>query len=215
MAGWSLAGWGYLRNRPRVGPAGIAAASQLGASQAGARVAFGFGRTGRLRAFGRATAALDRPQQSEGALGLAFAPVARWPIDVAVEQRFAVGREGRTALAVMVVGGVGDVALPAQFRLEAYGQTGVVGTRRRDGFADGLVVIDRALKIGSDDNVRVGALVAGSVQPGAARVDVGPRVTLRLPDIGKGSRIALDWRQRVAGDAQPESGLALTLASDF
>ena len=50
---------------------------------------------------------------------------------------------------------------------------------------------------------------------GSARVDVGPRLTLRLPDVGEGSRIALDWRQRVAGDATPESGLALTLAADF
>ena len=53
------------------------------------------------------------------------------------------------------------------------------------------------------------------MQPGAARVDVGPRLTLRLPEVGQGSRIALDWRQRIAGDARPASGLALTLASDF
>ena len=59
------------------------------------------------------------------------------------------------------------------------------------------------------------ALQAGAVQPGAARVDVGPRLTLRLPQVGEGGRIALDWRQRVAGDAHPESGLALTLAADF
>jgi len=38
---------------------------------------------------------------------------------------------------------------------------------------------------------------------------------LLLPDLGEGTRIALDWRQRLAGNARPESGLALTLASDF
>ena len=32
---------------------------------------------------------------------------------------------------------------------------------------------------------------------------------------GQGGRIALDWRQRVAGDASPASGVALTLAADF
>ena len=63
--------------------------------------------------------------------------------------------------------------------------------------------------------LRLGALAAGAVQPGAARVDVGPRLTLRLPQVGEGGRIALDWRQRIAGDARPESGLALTLAADF
>jgi len=165
--------------------------------------------------FGRATLAVQRIQQREVAFGLAIAPVARWPVDLAVEQRLAAGREGRTALAAMVTGGVGDVTLPHDFRLEAYAQAGIVGARRRDGFADGAVVIDR--RIGPDEAtpVRIGALAAGAVQPGAARLDVGPRVTVRLPQVGEGSRIALDWRQRVAGDAQPESGLALTLATDF
>ena len=114
----------------------------------------------------------------------------------------------------MLVGGVGDVPLPAGFRLDAYAQAGVVGARRRDGFADGALAVDH--RLGADAGpFRAGALVAGAVQPGAARVDVGPRLTLRLPEIGQGSRIALDWRHRVAGDAQPESGLALTLAADF
>jgi len=111
--------------------------------------------------------------------------------------------------------GVGDVALPHGFRLEAYGQAGIVGARRRDGFADGAIVIDRPVGTDESSPLRVGALAVGAVQPGAARVDVGPRMTLRLPDVGEGSRIALDWRQRIAGDARPASGLALTLASDF
>lgn len=215
MAGWSLGGWVYLRGGAPTAPDGIAAGGQLGGSQAGLRLGYGFGDTGRARAYARATIAVRRPAQRELAFGLAFAPLAHWPVDIAVEQRVAVGREGRTALAALVSGGVGDVALPHGFRLEAYGQAGIVGARRRDGFADGAIVIDH--RLGSDESspLRVGALAAGAVQPGAARVDVGPRMTLRLPDVGEGSRIALDWRQRIAGDARPASGLALTLASDF
>ncbi len=215
MAGWSLGGWLYLRDGGLIAPGGITAASQLGGSQAGLRLGYGFGDTGRVRAYGRATIAVRRPAQRELAFGLAFAPLAHWPVDVAVEQRVAVGRAGRTALAAMVSGGVGDVVLPHGFRLEAYGQAGIVGARRRDGFADGAIVIDRRLGPDESSPLRVGALAAGAVQPGAARVDVGPRLTLRLPDVGEGSRIALDWRQRIAGDARPASGLALTLASDF
>lgn len=167
------------------------------------------------RAYGRATIAVRRPAQRELALGLAFAPLAHWPVDVAVEQRVAVGRAGRMALAAMVSGGVGDVALPHGFRLEAYGQAGIVGARRHDRFADGAIVIDH--RVGADDSspLRVGALAAGAVQPGAARVNVGPRLSLRLPDVSEGSRIVLDRRQRIAGDARPASGLAQTLASDF
>lgn len=215
MAGWSLSGWVYVRGGGVRSPGGAAAVSQLGGSQAGLRLAYGFGDTGRLRAYGRATIAVRRPAQRELAVGLAFAPLAHWPVDAAIEQRVAVGREGRTALAVMVSGGVGDVVLPHGFRLEAYGQAGVVGAQRRDGFADGAVVIDHRLGPDETSPLRVGALAAGAAQPGAARVDVGPRLTLRLPDVGEGSRIALDWRQRIAGDARPASGLALTLASNF
>lgn len=214
LAGWSLGGWLYLRDGGAA-PEGIAAASQLGGSQAGLRLGYGFGDSGRTRAYGRATMAVHQPEQREIALGLAFAPLARVPVDIAVERRVALGKEGRNALAAMISGGVGDVALPGGFRLEAYGQAGVVGARRRDGFVDGAVVIDRRLGPGETASLRLGALAAGAAQPGAARVDVGPRLTLRLPQVGEGSRIAFDWRQRVAGDARPESGLALTLATDF
>jgi len=215
LGGWALASWLYWREGSGNASETIGAASQLGGSQAGLRLAYGFGDAGRARAYGRATIAVDRLQQREVAFGLAFAPLAHVPIDVAIEQRIAAGKEGRTALAVMASGGVSEVALPAGFRLDAYAQAGVVGARRRDGFADGAIVVDR--RLGPDDMspLRLGALAAGAVQPGAARVDVGPRLTLRLPEVGEGSRIALDWRQRVAGDARPESGFALTLASDF
>ncbi|HMP45030.1 MAG TPA: hypothetical protein PKD99_07990, partial [Sphingopyxis sp.] len=91
----------------------------------------------------------------------------------------------------------------------------IVGARRRDGFADAALVVDREVARMPEVSLHLGALAAGAAQPGAARADVGPRLTLRLPEVGEGSRVALDWRQRVAGDAEPRSGLALTLAADF
>lgn len=215
LAGWSLGSWIYLRQGGDAAPGGIASGGQLGGSQAGLRLAYALDQTGRARAFARATMAVQQPRQREVALGIVYAPVARWPIDVAVEQRLALGREGRTAIAATVSGGVSGVELPGGFRLDAYGQAGIVGARRRDGFVDGAVVIDHRLGRDEAAPLRVGALAAAAAQPGAARVDVGPRLTLRLPEVGEGSRIALDWRQRVAGDAAPESGLALTLAADF
>jgi hypothetical protein len=215
LSGWSLSGWLFLRAGSAAAPGAIAAAGALGGSQAGLRADHGFGDGGRARAYGRATIATDRPGQRDLAFGVAFAPVPRLPIDVAVEQRVAVGREGRTALAAMVGGGVSDVALPGGFRLEAYGQAGVVGAHRRDGFAEAAVVVDH--RIGADEHgpLRLGALASAAAQPGASRVVVGPRLTLRLPNVGQGRRIAVDWRQRIAGEARPESGLAVTLAADF
>ncbi|MDO9361674.1 MAG: hypothetical protein Q7T60_02015, partial [Sphingopyxis sp.] len=214
-AGWSFAGWLYLRDGSGTATRGYGAASQLGGSQAGLRLAYGFGEAGRLRAYGRATVAVQRVEQREIAVGVALAPFAHLPVDVAIEQRVAAGRDGRTSLAAMVTGGVTDIMLPATFRLEAYAQAGIVGARRRDGFADGALVIDHALGADASSPLRLGVVAAAAVQPGASRVDIGPRLTLRLPDLGQGGRIALDWRHRIAGDSSPDSGVALTLAADF
>jgi hypothetical protein len=215
LAGWSASGWLYLRNGSESASGGLASAGQLGGSQAGMRLVRGLGDTGRWRLFGRGAIAIERPRQREVAVGITFAPVRHWPVDVTVEQRLAVGSEGRMALVAMASGGVDDIALPAGFRLGAYGQAGVVGARRRDGFADGAMVVDRHLGGSEAGPLRLGAIVAGAVQPGVSRVDVGPRLTLRVPGIGKGGRIALDWRHRVAGNARPSSGPALTIAADF
>jgi hypothetical protein len=44
------------------------------------------------------------------------------------------------------------------------------------------------------------------------RVDAGPRVTMRVrPNL----KVHVDWRQRLAGNAAPGSGPAVTLAGDF
>lgn len=214
-AGWALSSWLYLRDGATASAPSLAPLPQLGASQAGARLAYGLGSSGRVAAYGRASMALDQPQQREVALGVTAAPIAGWPVDIAVEQRIAAGREGRTALAAMLIAGVGDVNMPANFQFEAYGQAGVIGARRRDMFASGAAVIDRHLGHYRQSPLRLGMVAAAAAQPGASRVDVGPRATLRLPTVGEGARIALDWRQRIAGDAAPDSGLALTLAADF
>lgn len=214
MAGWSLSAWALVREQD--GRQALPVVGELAGSQAGARIAYGFGTNGRLRVYGRATMALAHTRQSEAAVGLTYAPIAALPLDVAVERRMKLGPDGRSAMAVMVVGGVSGKALPAHFRLDAYGQAGVVGLRSRDMFADGAVVIDRAVKRSAERrSLRIGAVVAGAAQPRLSRLDVGPRITLPLPAIGQGARIAVDWRHRIMGRAQPDSGLALTLAADF
>ena len=52
----------------------------------------------------------------------------------------------------------------------------------------------------------------GGAQPGLARLDVGPRLTMRMR---KNVKVHLDWRQKLVGNARPGSGPALTLAGDF
>jgi hypothetical protein len=214
LSGWSLSGWVHVREGGG-GRTRLPLSPQLGASQAGVRLAYGWGASGRLRAYGRTTVAFGDVAQSDLAFGAAFAPIKHVPFDVSVERRVAVGRRGRNAMAVMASGGVSDVTLIQGFRLDAYGQGGLVGAHRRDGFADGALSVTRDVARIAGMRLSAGGMMAGAVQPGAARVDVGPRLLLHVPNLGGGSRIMVDWRQRVAGNALPGNGVALTLATDF
>ena len=55
--------------------------------------------------------------------------------------------------------------------------------------------------------------VWGGAQPGVYRVDAGPRITHARAQ--QRASVHLDWRQRLAGNAAPGSGPAVTLAGDF
>jgi hypothetical protein len=95
-----------------------------------------------------------------------------------------------------------------RFNLDAYLQGGVVGFRSRDGFVDGGLTLTRPIY----RNFSAGLGVWGGAQPGLSRIDAGPRITMRVRN---NVRVHLDWRQRLAGNARPGSGPAVTLAGDF
>jgi len=63
--------------------------------------------------------------------------------------------------------------------------------------------------------VAVGGGVWGGAQRGASRVDAGPTATLVLSSGRANLRASLDYRFRVAGDARPGDGPALTLSASF
>lgn len=215
LAGWSLSAWALLREKGGAS-APTLGSGELAGSQAGARLAYGFGEKGRLRAYARASTALQHMEQSELAAGLTYTPFAALPVDVALERREKLGSGGRSAMAAMLVGGFSGQAMPLGFQLDGYGQAGVVGFRRRDMFVDGALVLDRSFRRdASASALRVGAVLTGAAQPDLSRLDIGPRVTLPLPQIGRGARIAVDWRERISGNAKPDGGLALTLGADF
>jgi len=202
---WSGAAWLLVRD-DRGAPA-LAPGGTLGGSQAGARLLFRLG--GGLALTGRFYLPLRRSAGAEAAAGLDWRPSERLPLRLLAERRQALGREGRSAFALTLYGG-GGADLPRGLRLEAYGQAGIVGTRSRDLFADGAVRVSARL-----GPVEIGGGAWGAAQPGAARLDAGPQLSYRLPARSAALRLLADWRLRVAGDAAPGSGPALTLAADF
>lgn len=206
---WSGSAW--LLARREEGARALAPGGTLGGSQAGARLLYRVnGDPARpLALTGRAYLPLHRVRGAEAAVGIDWQPIGRLPVHLLAERRQALGEEGRSAFAVTVYGGIGRT-LPLGFRVDAYGQAGVVGVRARDLFADGAARIAAPL-----GRVELGGTLRGAAQPGAARLDAGPEISLRLHAGPAALRLSADWRFRIAGEAAPDSGPALTLAVDF
>jgi hypothetical protein len=206
---WSAGAW--LVARPGAGLGAAPGTGQLGGSQAGLRVAWLLWPEQRLAAFGRLAAPL-RGKGAEASVGLEWQPT-RAPVRLVAEHRFGLdGTRGGPGLGV-VAGFDGPVA--PGFRLETYGQTGAIRRHRTETYADGAIRATRTLAEGGGVRLALGGGAWGAAQRDTARLDIGPSATLALPLGKQNVRLALDWRQRVAGDARPGSGLALTLGSDF
>lgn len=204
-ARWSASAWFVTRRGAASGGA------MLGGDQAGLRIAYHPG-SGRIALFARLTAPLAG-RGKELAAGVDWQPTAA-PVRVIAEYRAGLdGTPGGPALGM--VAGVYGVPLPLDFELEAYGQAGAVARRRLDPFADGALRVTREVARAGDARLDVGAGAWGAAQRGAARLDIGPSAIATVPLGERAVRVALDWRERVAGDARPGSGPALSLGADF
>lgn len=207
---WSASAWMLARGGSE---AFVASNGLLGASQAGARVLLRINDdVARPVSLGMRVSSPLRRDGVEAAAGIEWQPFAGVPIRLLAERRQRVSGAGRSAFALLTHGGVGDRPVAAGFRLDAYAQAGIVGVRSRDLFADGGLTLVRPLKRSAGGNaLAVGAGAWGGVQPGAARFDIGPRVTAAVGP----ARLSIDYRFRVAGNAAPASGPSLTLGTDF
>jgi hypothetical protein len=185
----------------------LASGGTLGGSQAGMRLFYNF--SPQIAAVLRSSSDVGR-RGGEVALGVRAQPLRSLPVWITAERRQALGKYGggRNAFAVFAETGVYGRPLPWGFSLDGYAQAGVVDFRSRDLFADGGFTVTRPIF----SNFSGGFGIWGGIQPHLYRVDVGPRVTMR---VRRNLRVHLDWRQRIAGNAAPGSGPALTLAGDF
>jgi hypothetical protein len=212
---WSGSAW--LFARPDQGRTGLAAGGQLGGSQTGVRLAYRLTDLGpgSVALAGRVSTPLRSAKGAEAAVGIDWYPVKKLPFRLSVERRVEIGREGRNAWSAYAAGGFYRGGLPGGLELNGYGQAGVVGARSRDLFADGAVRVGKPLALSGGKRLVIGAGAWGAAQPGASRLDIGPRAALSVPVAGATVTGAIDWRIRVTGDAEPGSGAAFTLAADF
>ena len=201
--------WAMLRDTRTLtaSPHSLATGGTLGASQAGARLVYNF--SPMISAVVRTSSEVGR-RGGEVAGGIRVRPFRSIPLWVTAERRQALGKYGggRSAFAVFAEGGLYDRPMPWGFHLDGYAQAGVVGLSSRDLFADGGLAFTRPVF----RQFSGGFGLWGGIQPGLYRVDAGPRLTMK---VRQNLRVHLDYRQRLAGNAEPGSGPVVTLAGDF
>jgi len=172
------------------------------------------------QAYVRASSALAGPLEKDLVAGLSGRPLPRVPLRVALEARLSQTRQGTELRpAAIAVTELPPVSLPRGLSAEAYVQGGYVGGRFATAFVDGQGRVERPVARLGETEIRAGAGAWGGAQKGAARLDIGPTaaVSFRLGPKSNGARgrVAADYRFRVAGDAEPRSGPALTLSAGF
>lgn len=216
LSRWSADGWVMLRQGGS-GPL-LSGQPSYGRSQAGAVVRYRLAPQSALQpqAYLRGALALSGVRDREMAAGLSARPLARVPLRLLAELRVADTATGaKLRPAALVVSELPVMPLPLGARAEGYLQAGYVGGDIATGFVDGQARVDRPLARVQGAELSAGAALWGGAQKGAARVDIGPTASLAFRIGDTRSRLALDYRFRVAGDAQPASGPALTLSAGF
>ncbi|WP_121115180.1 hypothetical protein [Croceibacterium ferulae] len=164
----------------------------------------------------RGSTALAGAREQEVAAGAAVRPLPGVPVRLAAELRVNDNLTGsQLRPAAFAVTELPPVALPGGTVGEAYVQAGYVGGDFASAFVDGQARLDRPLVDGGRAQLRVGAAVWGGAQRGSNRLDVGPSASVGFGIRGLRGRVAADYRLRVAGNAEPASGPAVTISAGF
>lgn len=207
--------YGYSFFRTRSPKNGVSSIGQYGGSQSGFVAALSMHRpregesepTTALQI--RGAIAHDTPDERELAAGLRWMPTRRIPVSLIFERRF---RNRQTdAFAAYLAGGK-SFGLPRQSNFESYFQAGLLSGKQGGPFFDLTARVDR--KLGVTPFVP-GIGIWGGGQTGLFRIDTGPTVKSDFKIADAQFRIIADWRIRIAGDAAPASGPAVTLSTSF
>ena len=220
---WSLDAFAFYREGSNSSLISQGRAPLYGASQVSANLQYRFApRSGHdPRAYVRAYRALVTGGETEVAAGVSARPIGVIPVRLAAEMRLTdnvFGVEQRPA--AYAVTELPTLNLPLDFRLEAYGSAGYVGGRGATPFVDGQAALTRELvRFGGAGSqpirFSIGGGAWGGAQEDASRIDVGPTMRMDLSVGQVPARLSVDWREQIAGDAAPSSGVAATLSTRF
>lgn len=216
LSRWSIDAWALWREGGNV-PL-VAGQSSYGRSQAGAVVRYRLGEaSGHVpQLYLRGTSALEGVREREVAFGGSARPMPSLPLRVAMEARLSETESGTELRAAgYAVTELPPANLPGGVQGEAYAQAGYVTGDFATPFVDGQARITRPVQLDDDFRLEAGAGVWGGAQDDAARLDMGPTVGVTFRIGPARGRVSADYRFRIAGDAEPASGPALTLTAGF
>jgi hypothetical protein len=217
-AGSRLSADAWMMVRQDAMSAVVSGRPSYGRSQAGGilRIRLAGSGSRELQAYVRASSALQGALERDIVAGLSARPVRSLPLRLAAEARVSETQDGTELRpAVIAVTEFAPLSMPRGFRAEAYLQAGYVGGKFATPFVDGQSRLERPIARVADADISVGAGMWGGAQEGAARLDIGPTAAVALRLGTARGRVAADYRFRIAGDAQPDSGPALTLSAGF
>ena len=161
----------------------------LGGSQLGMRGTFMLDRAHRIALAARLSAPLSG-RGREAAVGVDWQPLPA-PVHLVAEHRLSLDG-GRGGAALFVIGGFGPRQIASQVNAEAYAQAGAIARDGIERFADGAARVSYDLGSVGGVDMDAGAGAWGGAQRGAARLDFGPSLGMRLPIGGPAIRLTLD-----------------------
>ena len=215
---WSLDAWAFWRQGSSSLTAAQGRAPTYGASQAAAVLRYRLTPNDPrdLQLYARAYKALITGGEEEVATGLDLVPIPGLPLRAHGELRVTRTMQGTSLRpAAFVSTAIAPMSVRPGLSAEAYGQAGYVGGAYATPFADGQLHLLQ--NVGDFDlgKVSVGAGAWGGVQEGSNRLDIGPTMRMDLHVGATPARLSVDWRERIGGDADPDSGVAITLSARF
>jgi hypothetical protein len=216
--GAKLSGSFWTLVRPGANPAAIAENGQIGGAQAGFRMSYPVIRIGNsleLSASSRTSFPLNDKKQIEGTIGAMFVVKGRVPLNLILERRMPLRNIGDGAWSITAATGVNDLKISRNILVDGYIQGGIVGAKSQTKFVGGSAVVSIPASKLENTPLRLGIGIWGDAQPNAARLDIGPDVSVKTKILGISTRVSAQWRFRISGDAQPNSGPAVVIGGDF
>jgi hypothetical protein len=196
------------------GGGGLAPGAQYGGTQAGAIATWDpFGKSGSGPAILLRASTAPNSFEREVAVGTRWKPDANVPISLSLERRFRFGAPD--SFAAYAAGGVNKVPLTGKLTFDAYGQAGYALGGGSSYFFDAQGRVMHPLFDLAGMPIELGAGGWAGGQRGVRRFDIGPSLSADVKTKLADFKVYLDWRRRMAGNAAPPDGLALTVAAGF